>query len=396
MSRFGLAPAAAASEPAALQEALAVIAATAAARDRSASPAFPDDAITRLEDAGALAFNAVAGYVRPPAAEELGLVRAVARADASVGRIFDGHLNGVERLAVQAPPALRDAELAAVRDRRLRVGVWGGDPRPGEGPRATVQRGAGTETLSGVKTFCSGAGGLDRALVLARDPDASAPAAVWIDLTDETSVTVDEGWYRSSGLRASVSHRVVFDRAPVLARFGPPGGLSQQPWFARDALRTAASWAGMADRALDAALDVLAGRPDPGPREQLAARPDPGPLEQLAGRPDPGPLEQLAAGRMLTAQQTIDAWLQRAARAMDAAEAELPEVALHARVAIAHASRELLDEAARACGSHPFATGGELDRARRDLELFLLQHRLDPALAAAGARALDARAEEPS
>ena len=55
-----------------------------------------------------------------------------------------------------------------------------------------------------------------------------------------------------------------------------------------------------------------------------------------------------------------------------------------------------MDEAARACGSHPFATGGELDRARRDLELFLLQHRLDPALAAAGARALDARAEERS
>ena len=44
---------------------------------------------------------------------------------------FDGHLNGVERLAVQAPPTLRDAELAAVRDRRLRVGGWGGDPRPG-------------------------------------------------------------------------------------------------------------------------------------------------------------------------------------------------------------------------------------------------------------------------
>ena len=96
---------------------------------------------------------------------------------------------------------------------------------------------------------------------------------------------------------------------------------------------------------------------------------------------------------MLTAQQTIAAWLQRAARAMDAAAPDLPAVALHARVAIAQASRELLDEAARACGSHPFATGGELDRARRDLELFLLQHRLDPALAAAGARALDARAE---
>jgi alkylation response protein AidB-like acyl-CoA dehydrogenase len=370
MNRFALTPAAPLPAPATLEAALRTIAATASDRDRSATPTFPDDAITLLQDAGALAFNAGDGQVRPPAVDELELVRAVARADASVGRIFDGHLNGVERLAVQAPLALRDTELAAVRDRRLRVGVWGGDPRPGEGPQATVERSGAAETLSGVKTFCSGAGGLDRALVLARDPDARLPVAVWIDLTDADSVTVDECWYRASGLRASVSHRVVFDRAPVLARFGPPGGLSQQPWFGRDALRTAASWAGMADRTLDAALD------------------------ELAARPDPGPLEQLAAGRMLTSQQTITTWLQRAGRAMDAAALELPTVALHARVAIAQASRELLDEAARACGSHPFATGADLDRARRDLELFLLQHRLDPALAADGARALQARAED--
>jgi alkylation response protein AidB-like acyl-CoA dehydrogenase len=370
VSRSAIAPAAPQPAPVTITSALRAIAAAASDRDRSMTPVFPDDAITLLQEAGALAFNAVAGPERPPAREELELVRSVACADASVGRIFDGHLNGVERLAVQAPPALREAELSAVRDRRLRVGVWGGDPRPGEGPRATVARRRTTETLSGVKTFCSGAGGLDRALVLARDPDARLPVAVWIDLTDPDTVTVDERWYRASGLRASVSHRVVFDRARVLARFGPPGGLAEQPWFGRDALRTAASWAGMADRALHAALD------------------------ELAGRPDPGALEQLAAGRMLTAQQTITAWLERAARAMDVAAPELPAIALHARVAIAQASRELLDEAARACGSHPFATGGDLDRARRDLELFLLQHRLEPGLAATGARALANRAQD--
>jgi hypothetical protein len=157
---------------------------------------------------------------------------------------------------------------------------------------------------------------------------------------------------------------VIFDRAPVLARFGGPGALGQQPWFGRDALRTAASWAGMADCAVDGALDALAARLH---RE---------------------PLQELAVGRMLTARETITTWLERATRAMDGATNELAEVALHARAAIAQAGREILAEAERACGSHPFATGGRLDRARRDLELFLLQHRLDPALAAAGAQAL--------
>lgn len=343
------------------------LAASANERDQAPFPPFPEDAVAQLEAAGALAWNAATTTDRPPAAEELDLVRAVARADGSIGRIFDGHLNGVERLAVQAPAELRDEELAAVRARCLRVGVWGADPRPGEGPPARIVRGRRGEALSGVKTFCSGAGGLDRALVLARGPDAKAPVAVWVDLTDSRSVEVDEQWYRGAGLRASVSHRVVFDRAPVLARLGPPGALAAQPWFSRDALRTAASWAGMADSALEAAL------------------------RELAERAEPGALEQLAAGRMLTAQQTITAWVERAARAMDEMSDELPAIALHARAAIADASRALLDEAARACGSHPFATGGQLDRARRDLELFVLQHRLDPALGRAGADALNSR-----
>jgi alkylation response protein AidB-like acyl-CoA dehydrogenase len=349
---------------ASLDKTLARVAAGADERDRAAIPPFPEEAIADLEAVGALAWNAQPGPHRPPAAAELGLVRSVARADGSIGRIVDGHLNGVERLAVQAPDELRDRELAAVRGGRLRVGVWGGDPHPDEGVPATVRAAGSGEVLTGVKTFCSGAGGLHRALVLARDPDGPAPAAVWVDLTEGATVTVDEHWYRGAGMRASVSHRVVFDAAPVLARFGGPGALAEQPWFGRDALRTAASWAGMADGAVDGAL------------------------EAIATRPNCGPLEELAVGHMRTAQETMTAWLERAARAMDAASPDLADIALHARAAIAQASHTIFAEAERACGSHPFATGGRLDRARRDLELFRLQHRLDPAVAAAGARAL--------
>jgi alkylation response protein AidB-like acyl-CoA dehydrogenase len=220
--------------------------------------------------------------------------------------------------------------------------------------------------LRGVKTFCSGAGGIDRALVLARAPTGGPPLAVWIDVADTGRVEVDTGWYRSYGLRASVSHRVVFHDAPVLARFGGPGALAEQPWFGRDALRTAASWAGMADTARDGAL------------------------AELAGRPEPGPLEGLAVGRIMTAHRTIGLWLEAAAQAMDSGE-DLAPIALHARVGIADACRGLLDEAARACGSRPFAQGSALDRARRDLEVFLLQHRLDPQLARLGLQMLSER-----
>jgi alkylation response protein AidB-like acyl-CoA dehydrogenase len=223
----------------------------------------------------------------------------------------------------------------------------------------------GVERLRGVKTFCSGAGVVQRAIVVARTPAGGPPLSVWVDVSDRDHVEIDPTWYRAHGLSASASHRVIFHDAPVIARIGGPGAIAAQPWFGRDALRTAASWAGIAETAARTALEYLAGR-----GERTA-------------------LEALAAGRIITSQQTIGVWLDRAAAAMDAAEDDIDSTALHARAAIASACRDLLDEAARACGSHPFAHGGALDRAKRDLDLFLLQHRLDPKLARHGGEVLD-------
>ncbi len=345
------------------------IASGAARRDEAAVPVFPEEAFAALARAGLLSWGTTSGAARPPAAQELALIRSVAWADGSVGRIYDGHVNAIERLAVQGAGELRERELAGFATGELRAGVWGGDPAAGEGEPARVLSTRAGLVLRGVKTFCSGAGGLHRALVLARAPEGGPPWSVWVDLTVAERVAIDPAWYRSHGLRASVSHRVVFDDAPVLAVLGPPGAIAIQPWFARDALRTAASWAGMADAAVEAAL------------------------QELSSRPASGPLEALAAGRIITAQRTISVWLQAAALAMDEPSDELPAIALHGRAAIADASRTLLDEAARACGSRPFARGGQLDRARRDLEVFLLQHRLDPLLARAGQVLLDAGAQ---
>src|SRR6201999_3942865 len=145
----------------------------------------------------------------------------------------------------------------------------------------------------------------------------------------------------------------------------------------------AASWAGMAAAAAAAALD------------------------ELAGRRAEEPLAQLAAGRIEAARGTVEAWLDRAASVADAAVAPADPDGLHLaphsgnkrgrspratsiamRAEIDRAAKLILSEAAAACGSHPFVTGGRVDRARRDLETFLLQHRLDPLLTKLGAEAL--------
>jgi alkylation response protein AidB-like acyl-CoA dehydrogenase len=342
-----------------LDQALAAIAAGAQQLDRE--PRFPAEAFAALREAGALEATVGAARGEEPVMAEWGLLRQVAAADASVGRILDGHLNAVERLEVSAESALRDRELEEVRDGGRLLGVWGADPGPGEGAPARLgEDGAGGLVLNGAKTFCSGAGGVDAALVMVGSDDGEAPRLALVECAE---VEIDRDWYRAAGLRASESHRVVFDGAPVLGLLGDPGELAREPWFSRDAMRTAASWIGMVDAAADSALDELA-----------RARSE-------------DPVGQLAAGRIEALQGTVDAWFRRGAEAADRGQEPKP-TAIAMRAEVDRAAKALLETAASACGSHPFVTGGRLDRARRDLETFLLQHRLDPLLARRGAERL--------
>lgn len=345
---------------------LATLADGAAELDRE--PCFPEQACTALSASGALSWTVPdAAGIRPPIAAEWQLLRSVAAADGSVGRIFDGHLNAVERIVVAAPEGVRDRELERVRCGRRLLGVWGADPGPGEGEPARLLDRDGSPRLEGTKTFCSGAGGIDAALVMVRPAEGSGPPHLCLVEVDD-SVSVDRSWFRGSGLRASESHRVCFDSTPVTAVLGEPGELGREPWFSRDALRTAASWAGMADAAADDAIADLAARRR---GEELA---------------------RLAAGRIAAARGTIDAWLTVAAGAVEAGES-LRSISIRARAELIGAATTILDEGARACGSRPFGLGSPLDRARRDLQLFTLQHRIDPLLAAEGRRLLEPEAE---
>ncbi|MEA2225939.1 MAG: hypothetical protein QOE67_1221, partial [Solirubrobacteraceae bacterium] len=232
----------------------------------------------------------------------------------------------------------------------------------------------GELVLGGVKTFCSGAGGVQRALVIARD-EHQARRIAYVDCT--RGLAIDRSWYRASGLRASESHRVEFQHAPVLALLGGADEIMREPWFSRDAVRTAATWAGIADAIVQATVEILTGRA-------------------------PDELRLQAIGGMRVARSSIDRWLAHTVASLDravklsagpqepAADAIAGWRALSAecRLAIADAARSIAGQAAQVCGSRALVGGGTLDRARRDLDLFLLQHRLDHELVGLGARTL--------
>jgi alkylation response protein AidB-like acyl-CoA dehydrogenase len=363
-------------------EALARI--SARARELDAAPRLPQENLADLRAAGMLQLPADRSAVSLP--REIELVRALAAADASTARIFDGHLNGVERLALSASAELREAELEGIASGELLLGVWGADPVPGEGEPAQVVRDRdGALVLRGVKTFCSGAGGVQRALVVATVGGASAPATTggdeaapatrsgsrclaYVDTSE--GVLLDRSWYRASGLRASESHRVEFSGAPVLALLGGENELVRQPWFARDGVRTAATWAGIADGICVAATSAL------GERE-----------------PDEHQLRML--GKLRVARASIDRWLEYTGSRLDERDLADPAgLATECRAAIIGASETIAGEAARACGSRSLIAGDALDRGRRDLDLFVLQHRLDPQLAKLGRATLDAVTEQ--
>lgn len=341
-----------------LEHALERIVGRAAQLDRD--PRFPRESFEDLRLAGVpqRAIERGRGDLR----REIETVRAVAGADASTARILDGHFNGVERLAQAPPGTMREAELEGVAEGELLLGVWGADPAPGEGQPAMLEhRSPGTVVLHGVKAFCSGAGGVERALVIAGDGHGSR-RLVYADVT--TSVSIDRSWYRGSGLRSSESHRVEFRDTPVLAVLGGTDELMREPWFSRDAVRTAATWAGLADCIVGATVAAVSGRE----------------LDEVRLH---------ALGRMRIALATIDRWLDHAAAALDV-DREISPAAARAlagetRVALAEAARSIAAEAVRVGGSRALAGGGALDRARRDLDLFLLQHRLDPKLVELGA-----------
>ncbi len=344
------------SNSASLGQALERIAGRAAELDRQ--PRFPSENFADLAAAFTPAPRGLAGEAR--------LVRAVAGADASTARILDGHLNAVERLTLACPEPLRASELKRISEGALLLGVWGADPSAGEGPAARVLELDGQLVLRGVKTFCSGAGGVQRALVIATDQDG-ARRLVYLDTTSQ--IRIDRGWFRASGLRASESHRVEFEDTPVLALLGEPGEISREPYFSRDAIRTSATWAGLADRILTetlAALDTVR-------------------IDQVQAH---------SLGRMRIAQSTIDRWLEHTTaildQAVDTPTAVDPAVlAVECRVALYESARLISARAAPVCGSRALIGASSLDRARRDLDLFLLQHRLDPKLTKLGTDLLD-------
>lgn len=172
----------------------------------------------------------------------LALLAEVGRGDASVGRLYEGHANALELIDRLAPGPMQARVYQAVAAGKI-LGVWGADPP--ENRLQALPDGAGLR-LHGSKIYCSGADGIDLALVLADGPDESR-SLLLVPVTED--LKIDRRGWRPLGMRASGSHRVdfegvVLDAANDVVCDG--SAYLADPWFSAGAMRFAAVQAGVA------------------------------------------------------------------------------------------------------------------------------------------------------
>jgi alkylation response protein AidB-like acyl-CoA dehydrogenase len=301
-------------------------------------------------------------------AAELDALRTMGARDASLGRLYEGHFNGVLLAALYGDRAQRVRALDEASAGHL-FGVWNTQGNDG----LEIASDASGHVLRGSKTWASGADSVTRALVTARREDGAIQMC--LVRLDEVRTTIDDSAWEPHGMEASNSFRIGFDgvRLREADLIGSPGDYERSPWFFGGALRFVAVHVGIVERLC---ADVFA---------YLAAR----------GR-EGDPLQQARVGEMRIALQSARNWLAcglDAWRAFDenpspAAAAAVVDIVDMARLGVERSALDVVERAMRGVGAHGLLAPLPFGRLVRDLEMYLRQPAPDATLLRVGTRGM--------
>jgi alkylation response protein AidB-like acyl-CoA dehydrogenase len=260
--------------------------------------------------------------------ERLQALTELAAIDGSLARLAEGHLDALAILGELGRPAEEDA----VR------GVWAARPE-----RLGAARITGGWRLRGEKPWCSGADGLDMALVT-----ATADDGVRLFDVDVGALRFDDDWH-PIGMRASDSRTARID-VVVDAPVGSPGCYIERPGFWHGGIGVAACWHGLAwHLATDLAVDADAVS---------------------------DPYVRAAAGEASATLAAGTALLGAAGRQIDDRPHDHTAArvrALTVRAAVERTARDVLDRAVRAQGAGALCFAPQHARAVADLTVYLGQ-----------------------
>jgi alkylation response protein AidB-like acyl-CoA dehydrogenase len=308
-------------------------------------------------DLGGRGLGSEPGGVRPL----LEVLKRVGRGDLPVGRLYEGHVNALLLIQEFAEPGpLR----AFADDARLgrRFAVWNTE---GSNGLTLTPRPNGRYRLGGGKTFASGAGQIERPLVVGALPDGSRQMVV-VAMERASQAVVDPDSWTPLGMEGSCSFTIDFTDVEVEADdlLGRPGDYQRQPAFSGGAIRFAAVQLGGAEALFEATRDHL----------------------RQTDRSDE-PYQKARLGEMALAIESGHLWLDGAARSAEDPDASPEAVVAYAnmvRTAILAIAEDVLRWAERSVGARGMLRPHPIERVGRDLTLYLRQPNPDGALADVG------------
>ncbi len=290
----------------------------------------------------------------------------VARRDLSLGRLYEGHVNGLLLIHKYGR-----ADQAAEDGRAFVYGVWNTD---GTDP-VRARRVDGHLEFSGSKAFASGAGVVERAIVTA---EIEGEGRVMCLLRMEAiTPRIDWNSWEPLGMERSGSYTVDFSGVSTSADVivGKPGDYYSQPVFSGGAIRCAAVHFGGIEWLADCFFEWL-----------------------RAARRTGDPFQRARVGEIAMAIESGRQWIARAAGVADQCFAGATEEDSRCMVQFANMTRlamericlDVMERVTRGVGARGLLEPAPFSGTLRDLTMYLRQPAPDQTLAEVGRSVLEA------
>jgi alkylation response protein AidB-like acyl-CoA dehydrogenase len=306
------------------------------------------------------------------------MTKEIARADMSLARCWEGHVNSLVLLDGIANDEQKARWFAGVVNDGDKWVAWSGEPqapKPGEKIRfgTNVEKVDGGYIVEGNKVFSTSAGGAQWAILLVstagpggiRHTTSSLNTQLMMacNLSDPT-VETDSSWWDPIGMRATVSYLVHFRRTfiPDSDVIGYAGQYISEGWQTCFIPHYAATFLGAAEAAYDYAVEYIS------TQNKVA-----------------DPYIQHHIGQMSVNLETGHLWLRHVARLWETGKYQEAQLAgSRARHVVEHLAEETVKHCIRACGARCLNRPSVLERIFRDLSFYVRHDNDDHILAMIG------------
>ncbi|WP_419800612.1 acyl-CoA dehydrogenase family protein [Mucilaginibacter sp.] len=336
--------------------------------------AFPEQEFKWMAAAGLLG-NTIADTEKYPikTASVLKLLKRVGNANLSVGRIYEGHINALKLIDLYGNESQKIHWFKEVKSEKKLFSVWNTQADNGI---KIHDLGDGFYRLEGCKTFCSGAGWIDRPLITGEliSADKKGWQMCIVPTEKVKPIAVDSSFWKPFGMRASASFKMDFTGVEIQEKdlLGQPDQYYQQPYFSGGAIRFAAVQLGGAEAVLSETQGFL----------------------RMLGRTD-DPFQQARIAEMTYLVESGNSWLNQAGNNTDnwikesnSAEKIMVYTGM-ARTAIAEICTRVMHLSEQCVGARGLMRPNPLERIHRDLTFYLRQPAPDATLTGIGAYVLN-------